>query len=145
MEDLNFPYKFKKFIKEYGKEIEEELNEVVESKLSSKNTEFLYVTDLENLCEIIIDNYYYSEEFYINLIKYCKYLVEDMGYYSKIYNEEFDKLNDLADLDRFNSDKFRPMIHLFKSEKYLKRDNAVSEGCKVGGALIGLLTMFTES
>lgn len=140
MQDLNFPYKFKKFIKEYGKGIEKELNEVVRKKLYTKNSEFLYITDLENLCEIIIDNCYYSKDFYINVIKYCKLLVEDMGYYSKVYNEKFDNLNYLSDLDKFDSDKFKPMIYLYKSEKYLKRDNAVSEVFKFTGVLLHLIT-----
>lgn len=145
MEDLKFPYKFKKFIKEYGDSIEEEINDVVADKLSSKNSSYLYITDLEELCDIIVDNYLYDEAFYINLIKYCKSLVEDMGYYARIYNEDFDKLNDLRDLDRYNSDKFKPMLSLFKTEKYLKRDCRISDGCKIGGAFIGLLTMFTET
>lgn len=145
MEDLNFSYKFKRFIRDYGNQLESELKSIVRSKLSDNKSLYLRITDLDNLCDYIIENRMYSEGFYSDLIKYCKQLVKGCGYYVDFYDEGLEDLDDLGFLDSYSSPEFKPMLCVFKTEKDFKNHRRLGNAAVVTGALIGLMTLFTES
>ena len=95
--------------------------------------------------DYILDYSIYSTEFYQAIINYCKYLLEEEGYYVKLYTENSDELDWLSKLEDYSDDKFKPMMIVFSNEKDYKRDNVISGGAQLVGGLIGLITMFTES
>lgn len=141
MDNLKLPYKVRKYIKENKKEIDDCILSAVEG---NKKT-YLYITDLDVVVDYILDYSIYSTEFYQAIINYCKYLLEEEGYYVKLYTENPDELDWLSKLEDYSDDKFKPMMIVFSNEKDYKRDNVVSGGAQLVGGLIGLITMFTES
>lgn len=141
MEKLKLPYKVKKYISENKKEIDACILNAVKGK---KKTD-LYITDLDVIVEYVLDYSIWSREFYQSIINYCKYCLEENGYYVKLYANNPDELDRLSELDEYKDNKFKPMLTVFSDEKSYKRDNMLDEGLRLTGGLIGLLTMFTES
>lgn len=141
MDKLNLPYKVRRYINENKKEIDACILNAVEGK---KKTD-LYITDLDIIVDYILDYSINSTEFYQSIINYCKYFLEEEGYFVKLYTENLDELDWLSKIESYSDDKFKPMMTVFSDEKTYKRANMVDEGLRLTGGLIGLITMFTES
>lgn len=141
MDELKLPYKVRKYIKEN----KEKIDNCILDAVSGCNRTDLYITDLDVVVDYILDNSIFSTDFYQGIITYCKYFLEDEGYYVTLFTEDPNKLDRLYKLEEYDDTNFKPMMTVFANEKDYKRDKRLSNGARVFGAVLYCLMELEES